>query len=524
MKKLLFFLFFAFICFLNTAHIGSPAIVMESDAGPYKLSVFIRPPEVVPGTADVSIRSQDKDIQSISVQPVYFRHGGEKAPTPDVLIQVPGQPGLFTGLVWLMVHGSSSIKITVKGLKGEGATVIPIPALATAQLSMDKGLQTALLVLMSILFIGGATILAACVGEGILPVGQKVNSRVLTRSVLMGMLGMLLLGLILYFGRIWWLSEERKYNQYMYKPSGIANDVISEGKEHFVKIKLLDEGHLDRKPGDLIPDHGKMMHIFIVSEKDHRYFAHIHPSRVDSLRYQARLPEGFPPGTYRVFTDLVHESGLGETLLTTLTFPGRKITQTEKNLFDKLQTDPDDSFFENLDASKTSQILPGKVKVTRLDNKKLLANLVQNLAFAFENEQGLPVALEPYLGMTGHLVVLKKDESVFIHLHPIGTISMAAQEALAKKISDPLTLCSPYDAEALNDSLFKNTNLLDQQQLSTIRSQVQERMKKKGLTDRVAFPYAFPKTGSYRLWLQVKYSGKIQTAAFDVEVEAQKNL
>jgi hypothetical protein len=35
---------------------------------------------------------------------------------------------------------------------------------------------------------------------------------------------------------------------------------------------------------------------------------------------------------------------------------------------------------------------------------------------------------------------------------------------------------------------------------------------------RVSVPYAFPRAGAYRLFVQMKRAGRVRTAAFDVEV------
>lgn len=37
------------------AHVGSPGVVYEGKAGPYTIMVNINPPDVIPGTATVSV-------------------------------------------------------------------------------------------------------------------------------------------------------------------------------------------------------------------------------------------------------------------------------------------------------------------------------------------------------------------------------------------------------------------------------------------------------------------------------------
>jgi hypothetical protein len=37
---------------------------------------------------------------------------------------------------------------------------------------------------------------------------------------------------------------------------------------------------------------------------------------------------------------------------------------------------------------------------------------------------------------------------------------------------------------------------------------------------RVAFPYAFPRRGSYRIWVQVKPGDTVMTGVFDARVTA----
>jgi hypothetical protein len=85
--------------------------------------------------------------------------------------------------------------------------------------------------------------------------------------------------------------------------------------------------------------------------------------------------------------------------------------------------------------------------------------------------------MELYMGMPGHAVFLKKDRSVYAHVHPTGSAPMAALGLTGD------THAGHWMAP---------------------------------LGDVVSFPYAFPSAGEYKLYVQVKRAGKVDTAMFDI--------
>ncbi|WP_431216700.1 hypothetical protein ACQ86N_20275 [Puia sp. P3] len=57
------------------AHVGSPDVALEGVAGPYRLLVSVKPPEVIPGTALVTVYLQNGNGVAVSAQPIYFYSG-----------------------------------------------------------------------------------------------------------------------------------------------------------------------------------------------------------------------------------------------------------------------------------------------------------------------------------------------------------------------------------------------------------------------------------------------------------------
>ncbi len=55
------------------------------------------------------------------------------------------------------------------------------------------------------------------------------------------------------------------------------------------------------------------------------------------------------------------------------------------------------------------------------------------LRFRLETPDGKPVSdSEPYMGMAGHAEIVNSDRSVFAHIHPDGSVAMAALELTQK--------------------------------------------------------------------------------------------
>lgn len=100
------------------------------------------------------------------------------------------------------------------------------------------------------------------------------------------------------------------------------------------------------------------------------------------------------------------------------------------------------------------------------------------------------------MGMAGHAMIAREDGAVFVHLHPAGTISLAAQETF--RLRQPGDTVRGMLARRLAATAMESYQPIPSSSLS--------------------FPYAFPQAGRYRLWVQVKSHGRILTGVFDTAV------
>lgn len=471
------------------AHVGSPNVFYDGAAGPYPVRVIVRPPLVIPGLAEITVKLGAAKAGEVTVQPIQWKAGPKGAPPPEVAAPVPGAPGVWSAQLWLMVGSSYGVRVHVTGPAGPGEALVPVTAVPTQVLGMKKGMGAMLAALGLFLFAGAVTLIVSGVRESTLPPGELPDESRRRRARIVGAVSAILLALALWQGRVWWNNVNAEAQDDIYKPFKIRTAVAQESGKPVLTLAIADERSAEWSP--LIPDHGKLMHLFLIREPGLDTFAHLHPVRQDRNDFKVPLPP-LPSGRYRVYADVVHESGFPQTLVDTVTIP--ESTSGSPAAF-AMTPDPDDSWQAAEPLAPHTRSGP---RIARLEGggtmlwnpEPLVANRETTLRFEVKDAEGHPLPLEPYMGMLSHAVITRDDGKVFIHLHPMGTINMAAQQNLEKKAG---MAGMPMDHASMPG--------MGQAASST-----------------VSFPYEFPQPGRYRLWVQVKSRGQVRTGVFDAEV------
>jgi hypothetical protein len=458
------------------AHVGSPDVFYEGMAGPYKLLVTIRPPEVVPGVAEIEIRSLSPQLQQIHILPLRLTQQQQFAPVADLAKPTAADPQFYTGALWLMATGSWQVRIDADGALGHGTLSAPVPALPKRVLAMQKLLAAILIPIALALVWGLVSIVGACAREATVEAGKlptRSSAGRARRAMAITAIG---LGAALWFGWSWWNSEDAFYRQYVFKPLRLNATV--QGSQ--LRLHLENPQWLHRVTDDLLPDHGHLMHLYVIRIPAMDRVWHLHPDRAADGDFEQQLPD-MPAGNYALFGDIVHENGLGETATTQLAVPdihGSPLTGDDAGGSAPPLT-------QATALTIDSAISGGYHMVWKRDAAPLHARQPYIFRFQIEDAQGKPAPdMELYMGMLGHAAFVRTDLSVFAHIHPSGSVPMPA-----------LALTQPDNPHAGHMMAPEGA-----------------------LPAEVSFPYGFPSPGAYRIFVQVKHGGTIETGVFDAEV------
>jgi hypothetical protein len=466
------------------AHVGSPDAAQEGQAGPYHLLVTIRPPDVVPGIARIDVRVFDDDLAGVTVVPLPLRGPGvDSPPVADRARPSPADPHLFGSTLWLMRTGAWQVRVTVDGARGPGVLSIPVPALASALRPMSMPLRGMLLALLALLVTGAIAIVGASLREADLAAGAAPDPRRLRRGRVGMIVAAAILTLAIAGGRGWWTGEARLYGRLLYKPMRVA---LAQPSPTTLTLELTDPGWMRwRLVDDLVPDHGHLMHLFLVRAPGLDAIAHLHPKRIDSARFDQETPP-LPAGSYRLFGDIVHRTGLDETVTATLDLAGAPQPPVSAEL-PAGRFDPDDAIAvipraATVDAPVFT-FADRRGRLRWVDPRAARAGETVALEFDAEGPDGSASDIEAYMGMAGHAMIVARDFSVFAHIHPTGSVPMAALALVEGGAPIP-----DHSHHAMT------------------------------FAPRVHFPCVFPHAGDYRLFVQIKEKGRVETAAFDLTV------
>jgi len=458
------------------AHVGSPDVFYEGTAGAYRMLVTIRPPQVVPGVAELEIRTLTPGVKQIKLVPLRITKIQQYPPTPDVAQRSKDDPNFYTGALWLMSTGSWKVQIDVDGEQGTGRMAVPVPALSSRMLSMQTAVAAILIPLGLVLFFGLVAIAGASVREAGLPAGAAPDASRIRRSRVVMLATGVFLAAVVWGGNAWWSSEAAGYGRIVYKPIGLQASV--DGSR--MTLTLTDPGWLDRKTDDLLPDHGHLMHLYMIRVPAMDRVWHLHPELTTGSTFMQQLPD-VPAGKYALYADVVHLYGIGETATVTVDLP--EIHGQPLQGDDAAGSVPATG---EVDYNRNVTTLSdGYQLVWERPQSPVRARQPYEFRFRLLDAQGKPAdQMELYMGMLGHAAFVAADGSVFAHVHPSGSVPMPA-----------IGLAQPDNPHAMHTML------------------------QSGIPAEVSFPYGFPKPGPYRIFVQMKRAGQVATGAFSVRVE-----
>ena len=488
------------------AHVGSPNVFFEGSAGPNPVRVIIRPPATLPGIAQVDVRVGVDGATDVSLQAALWEAGRDAAPAPLHASAVAGDDHLFNAALWLFRDGAYSIRVTVESPRGSGTAIVPLTSAATRRPAMPPALGAVLAGLGALLVFGAIRLAGAAARESTLAPGAAPGPREHRRARIAIVATTFLLAAALSAGTARWRTMDREFrNNSLARPLPVVANVLTDGPVFRLQLTPPpDAAGWDT----LVADHGKLMHLFLVREPDFNAFAHLHPVRRDARTFENVLP-ALPVGNYRLYGEVTHENGTSQTLTTQVALPAPVGSAAQAALDPKMLNeiicqsplvpvgngaqpftlDADDSWHRS---PPPQAVAPARTQVARLmgggsmvfeNAGGLVENREASLRFSVFTAAGERAAIQAYMGMRGHAVVRREDGEVFTHLHPTGTISMAAQEVFTA--AERTEKVAPVQVDP---------------------------------SSAVTFPYAFPRPGAYRLWVQVRIEGRVLTGVFDVRV------
>jgi hypothetical protein len=403
-------------------------------------------------------------------------------------------PAFFTGSLWMMASGSWEVRFQIAGDGGEQTASVPVPAVALSTLKMHRGLGITLGMLGLFLLVSMAGIVTAAVRDARLQPGTIPTPSRKRRATLATIGSVVIMALVVWGGAAWWNAEAASYSQDVYHPLEIDPTLSGNLLNLNVRAFHPDSQRRARSNNDFLPDHGHLMHLYAIREPEMDAVFHLHPELAGVGDFRISLP-AMPPGDYTLYGDVVHASGFPETLVSKIVIPADMAGGAPG---------PDDAAAHPQPLSvgmlgSSYKLSDGYVMVW--DRPAVLtADTAYTFRFRLLDASGNPASdVQPYMGMAGHAAFVKTDGTVFAHTHPEGSAAMPA-----------LMLANEKDG----GGAMAHEGMSMDMPMSGEMAQPSD-----PISNLVEFPYGFPSSGRYRIFVQMKHGTTIETGAFDAFVK-----
>jgi hypothetical protein len=479
------------------AHIGTSNVFVQGNAGPYPVYVTLTPPAVIPGEATVSVICAGTNVRTVMAQ-ANVLEGASARNMPEGIALTPGPPGSheFHGTVWIMTQGSWQVRLEVTGDAGVGTLSIPLPASPTRVMRMSRPFGALLIVLGVLLIAGFASLAAALVREAQTEPGVEPTPADRRNGHRAAVIAVVVCVLLLGFGNRLWRQEISRTSDNIYQPLTMTPTLTPGGRLHLQlrPPSTAQEIFSTRRLDDLVLDHNHLMHLYLLRWPAMDVAYHLHPEQVSAGDFDLDLPT-IPSGDYRLFADIVHATGFPETATAELHLDvphGRALSGDDAQgtlpafpaaPLSSSMLLPDDYQY------RFAITVPGSDTASE---QTIHANTPVVLRFTLLDAAGkAPADMANYMGMLGHAAIVKSDGSVFAHIHPDGSVAMAAY-MMANAAAAP-----------------RSANMMPGMDMSAATA----------LPNTAAFPFGFPSAGRYRIIVQMKHGATVETGAVDVLVK-----
>jgi hypothetical protein len=182
------------------------------------------------------------------------------------------------------------------------------------------------------------------------------------------------------------------------------------------------------------------MHLFLVRAPELDAVAHLHPRRVDTARFD-QVTSPLPAGSYRLFGDIVHRTGLDETVSAEVTLEGPAPAPNGAPPSDPTTNHRSDGPLRSgrrrgADPPRRQRRVP-RLCVCRRSRSAALAGPTRAAGrrdggprIRGETPDGGPApGIQAYMGMAGHAMIVARAFSVFAHVHPTGSVPIGRRIA-----------------------------------------------------------------------------------------------